>query len=121
MTPRIPTWLLLLALGIPTVTGCGGCRAVPPPVATPAVVSVVIGDQTTICTPEQGAAAAAILGEAAGRWQADRMLPRIAPSHVLRDADGRAYQILMGSIVVGPEGSVSDRDLVQRLLAAVSS
>lgn len=120
MNTRYPTLLLLLALGIPTAAGCGGCRAVPPPVANPAVVTVVVGDQTTTCTAEQGAAAAAIIGEAAGRWEAERMLPRIAPSHVLRDAQGRSYQILMGTILVGPEGSISDRDLVQRLIAAVA-
>jgi len=82
-----------------------------------AVTAVKQGEQELAIDAATARQLGAVLDETAGRFQAGLMLPRIAPSHVLTTNGAQSYQILMGSILVGPDGALKDRELVQRMLA----
>jgi|GEM_PF-5240224 len=82
-----------------------------------AVTAVKQGEQELAIDAATARQLGAVLDETAGRFQAGLMLPRIAPSHVLTTNGAQSYQILMGSILVGPDGALKDRELVQRILA----
>lgn len=89
----------------------GAMVAVPP-----TVTAVKQGDSELPIDATLGIQLGALLQEAAGRFQADLMVPRIAPSHVLTTNAGESFSILMDSLLLGPDGALNDHELVQRIL-----
>lgn len=92
------------------------CVAPPPP-----VTEITIDGVATQVAAEKGQQLGFLLTEAEGRWQENMMVPMIAPRFTLKVAAGKgaAYQILMDSILTGPQGGVTDIDLVTRIIALI--
>lgn len=72
-------------------------------------------------TPQVIEQVKAIVAEAEGRWQNPMAIPMIAPTYTIHRADGQQYQIVMTSILTGPNGGLRDEALVGRLLAVLGA